>query len=71
MAKATRAAYKPADRSPIPPQHELDDSGISHSVTTQKSGGTVSGTDVKVDGLNDPQLAEVMDLCISCTGQYQ
>ena len=55
MPKAKRASFKPADRSPVPLQHELDDYGIAHSVTTMKATGSQSSIDVKTAGLGNPQ----------------
>ncbi len=56
MAKSpTREVHKPANRSPIPAQHELDDYGFSHSVTTMKSPSAQSSINLKDSGLGNPQ----------------
>lgn len=56
MARSpTRETHKPKNRSPIPAQHELDDYGFSHSVTTMKSPSSQSPVNLKDSGLGTAQ----------------
>jgi len=56
MPKAHRASHKPANDSPVSGQRQLDDYGISHSVTTKRGGpDKQSPIDLKDVGLGNGQ----------------
>ncbi len=55
VIKAHRSELKPKDESPVSGQRQLDDLGISHSVTTMKGKSSLSSIDLKSIGLGNGQ----------------